>query len=123
MTLLKNFYTIQALEATDQKLEATLILNVDHPVYQGHFPGQPVVPGVVQLQMVKELLEEHLNKLLTINNMSQAKFLSLIVPDTNPIQFTIAFSCTEEQTIKADATIETKNGVATKAKFTYIFLV
>jgi len=119
--LIKNFYTIQTFEATDQKLEATLILNVDHPVYQGHFPGQPVVPGVIQLQMVKELLEKHLKKKLTISNMSQAKFLSLIVPDASPIQFTITFSFTEEQPVKADATIETTNGVATKAKITYIF--
>ncbi len=119
MMLIKDFYTIQQIEEVHQKLEATLILNADHQVYQGHFPEQPVVPGVVQLQIVKELLEKHLDKKLTINNMSQAKFLGLIVPDTNPVQFTIAYSFTEEQTIKADATIETTNGMATKAKIVY----
>lgn len=123
MMLIKNFYTILSLEVTNQKLEATILLNADHAVYQGHFPGQPVMPGVIQLQMVKELLEDHLEKKLTINKMSQAKFLGLIVPDANPLQFSITFSFIEDQLIKADANIASKNGVVTKAKITYIFSV
>jgi len=121
MMLIKDFYTIQQIEEVHQKLEATLILNADHQVYQGHFPEQPVVPGVIQLQIVKELLEKHLDKKLTINSMSQAKFLSLILPHSGPLQFSITFNFTDDQFLKADATIETPNGVATKAKIIFHF--
>ena len=29
-------------------------LDASHPVYRGHFPGHPVLPGVCTLQLVRE---------------------------------------------------------------------
>ena len=31
-------------------------LDASHPVYRGHFPGHPVLPGVCTLQLVRECL-------------------------------------------------------------------
>ncbi|WP_317930861.1 hypothetical protein [Halioxenophilus sp. WMMB6] len=37
-----------------------LVINADHPALPGHFPGQPVVPGVVILAKVcARLLQVH----------------------------------------------------------------
>ena len=45
--LLDNFYTILSSESSDSTIWTIQIkLNPGHPVYQGHFPGHPVVPGV-----------------------------------------------------------------------------
>lgn len=35
---------------------ATLIISADHPAYAGHFPGMPVLPGVVLLDAVLHAL-------------------------------------------------------------------
>ena len=46
--LLDNFYTILSSESSDSTIWTIQVkLNPGHPVYQGHFPGHPVVPGVV----------------------------------------------------------------------------
>lgn len=51
--LLENFYKIiHRKEREDGKREIEIELNPGHALYQGHFPGQPVVPGVCTLQMI-----------------------------------------------------------------------
>jgi len=65
--LLPDFYHIIHLEQSDKQLSAQIRLNPNHEVYRGHFPQQAVVPGVVQLQIVKELLEQSNPELVLIN--------------------------------------------------------
>jgi 3-hydroxyacyl-[acyl-carrier-protein] dehydratase len=55
-------------------------LNPDHIVYTGHFPGHPVTPAVVQMQIVHELLENHLGRKLKLVSMPQCKFLAILDP-------------------------------------------
>ena len=44
--LLENFYKIIHIkEREDGKQAIEIELNPGHMLYQGHFPGQPVVPG------------------------------------------------------------------------------
>ena len=57
--LLENFYKIiHRKEREDGKQAIEIELNPGHVLYQGHFPGQPVVPGVCTLQMIKESAEQ-----------------------------------------------------------------
>ena len=57
--LLDNFYTILSSESSDSTIWTIQVkLNPGHPVYQGHFPGHPVVPGVCLLQLIKECVED-----------------------------------------------------------------
>jgi 3-hydroxyacyl-[acyl-carrier-protein] dehydratase len=88
--LLDNFYIIiEQEEANDpiispenpvRKFIFTIRLNPDHPIYLGHFPGNPVVPGVCQVQMIKELTSAILKTDLVIYKSDNIKFLSMIVP-------------------------------------------
>lgn len=57
--LLSGFYHItqsENINETDWKVR--VMLNPQHSLYAGHFPQQPVVPGVCTLQMIKECLEK-----------------------------------------------------------------
>ena len=57
-----------------------LRLNPEHFIYQAHFPGEPITPGVCILQIGKELLAELLQESLEITHVKNVKFLSVISP-------------------------------------------
>lgn len=46
----------------------------DHPVFAGHFPGAPVVPGVLLLAMVLDAAAEWLGGAVHPVRLRQAKF-------------------------------------------------
>jgi 3-hydroxyacyl-[acyl-carrier-protein] dehydratase len=57
----------------------TFRIPATHPAFPGHFPGQPVVPGVVLLDRVAAALERWRGE--RIGAMAQVKFLRPLLPD------------------------------------------
>ncbi len=53
----------------------------DHPALAGHFPGEPVVPGVVLLEQVLDAAEQRLGRPLRVVGLAHAKFPSPLLPD------------------------------------------
>lgn len=56
----------------------TLCIPTSHPCLPGHFPGQPVVPGVVILDQVAACLER--TGAGTLRRMATVKFLAPLLP-------------------------------------------
>lgn len=80
--LLKHFYTVQELEYNGPNtIIATIVLNADHPIFQGHFHNFPVTPGVALLQILKELTEDYCKQLLFLQTATNVKFLNLVNPN------------------------------------------
>lgn len=52
----------------------------DHPAYQGHFPGRPVLPGVVLLDVTLAVLERAGYGNAAGWQISSAKFQSAVRP-------------------------------------------
>ena len=52
----------------------------DHPALPGHFPGNPVVPGVVLLDCVIEAAEHWLGRPVHVLGLRQAKFVAPLLP-------------------------------------------
>lgn len=48
----------------------------DHPAFAGHFPGHPILPGVVLLDHAVLLAQQRLGVEGAVWQVSQAKFLS-----------------------------------------------
>lgn len=76
----KVFYDTCSFERTEEGFRAEVELRIDHPVYAGHFPGQPVVPGAYTLRMLRELTERAVGCALYFDTMREAKFTSMLVP-------------------------------------------
>jgi 3-hydroxyacyl-[acyl-carrier-protein] dehydratase len=82
--LLKDFYKVNTLDVLDNTVIAHITINKDHEVFDGHFPGNPVTPGVCMLQIIKELTEDITGDSLFMASASNVKFMAIINPDKNP---------------------------------------
>lgn len=60
-----------------------------HPALPGHFPGHPVVPGVVLLDAVAAALPQHTGAAVRITGFPTVKFLAPLGPERD---FDIVFS-------------------------------
>jgi len=58
----------------------TFSIPPDHPSIPGHFPGDPVVPGVVILDAVRRAAEPVLGPGLRITRLPQVKFVRPLLP-------------------------------------------
>lgn len=118
--LLNDFYTIKTLENTgENKFLAMVTLHEAHPVFKGHFEQMPVVPGVFQTQLIKELLQQEVKKSLVLSKGDNIKFMSMIVPGQNTeISIEIGYRADENNYV-AEARIFAENTTFTKFKGTF----
>lgn len=124
--LLKNsLYTIEKLEkltSSDEIVGGSFLLrlNLDHVIYQAHFPGEPITPGVCIVQMGKELMEELLDKSLEVARVKNVKFLSVISPkDTTSITYTFRKIEWSADGKEVKAQIVVTSGDEAKAKISF----
>ncbi|HLT34045.1 MAG TPA: hypothetical protein VKZ98_09670 [Aquaticitalea sp.] len=89
-----DFYTIWETKPVEKNsFQSTLTIHKDHDIFKGHFPKYPVAPGVVLLQIIKNLLEAHLQQSLFLQASSNIKFLSLVNPmEQITLLFTIEYT-------------------------------
>lgn len=80
MILKNSLYTIEGQQQQEGTVSYDIRLYSDHFIYQAHFPGEPITPGVCVVQIAKELLEEHLQRPLAIKAVKNVKFLSVVSP-------------------------------------------
>ena len=119
--LLKDFYSIKKLEKKDEeKYIASIFLNSNHAIFKGHFPGNPVTPGVCMMQIIKELSQEIMKSSLMMTSSSNVKFLALINPEKNPsLQLELEISGDLATEIKVKATTMFDTTVALKLTNVY----
>lgn len=114
-----NFYTVTAQSQEPGQVTATIELNAAHAIFQGHFPEQPVVPGVCMMQTITEVLETALEKKVTLKKASQMKFLQMIDPVKQPlVDVTVSYK-EDEAGWKVNATLKRED--KTFMKFQGIF--
>jgi 3-hydroxyacyl-[acyl-carrier-protein] dehydratase len=82
--LMNDFYTLHEIKEGENSFAATVIFRAEHPIFQGHFPQQPVVPGVCTMQMVKEIVAMQVGRKIALKQAPQVKFLQLITPEIQP---------------------------------------
>lgn len=63
-----------------EPISKTFVIPAEHPSLPGHFPGNPVVPGVVLLEVVENTLIERYPQ-YDIVKVPQAKFTHLVRPE------------------------------------------
>ena len=117
--LIEGLYTIVEFHYDEQEVNATIQLNKDHDIFKGHFLGNPVMPGVCMIQIIKELTEKATAKKLFLSVSSNIKFMALINPEVNAI-LKLSISVSEEgELIKIKNTSSFEDTVALKLSATF----
>lgn len=109
--LLNKLYKIVSfgLSEAGDKISAQIFLNKEDPVFEGHFPGNPILPGVCTVQIVRELLEHALGKKLMLIRAGNIKYLGFISPVTTPeIQLELVVKNASTGLINCSATVFTR---------------
>ncbi|CAM4305274.1 3-hydroxyacyl-ACP dehydratase [Zobellia roscoffensis] len=120
--LIEGLYTIESFVKEEQTVKATVKLNAGHEVFKGHFPGNPVMPGVCMIQIIKELTEQSTEKSLFLSVASNIKFMAIINPEKNDvIQLTLTIS-EEDATVKVKNTTSFDDTLALKLSATFAIL-
>ena len=55
-------------------------VEVSHEIFKGHFPDNPVVPGVCTMAMIKDCCASVLSRCVKYDYVKEVKFLSAIIP-------------------------------------------
>ena len=119
MMLLNNFYQIADADFCTAQPLARVCLNPSHEIYQAHFPGQPITPGVCQIQMAMELLAYGLKAEVCLTDIKHVKFMAVITPEETPClccRFTKL--AVDGDTCRASAMLEWEGRVFTKMSIT-----
>ncbi len=82
--LIEGLYKVNEITQVNSEITATISLNPTHDIFNGHFPGNPIMPGVCMMQVIKELTEEVLKEELFLQKSTNIKFMAKINPEVNP---------------------------------------
>lgn len=118
MKLLDAMYSIVSAEGQQLRLQ----LHPEHEIYQAHFPGNPITPGVCQVQIVAELAGRQLQRHLTLHRVVNLKFTAPVSPvETPQIDVTLASLSEVEDCVKVKGSIAAAGTGALMTKFSLEF--
>ena len=116
---LNDFFKYSVESAEPGQIKALLSIDQNHDIFKGHFPGNPVTPGVTQLEIIRQILSECTQKDLMLKEAKDLKFLAPIVPPhTDNIEVTLIYR-EEEGRISVRCILSRHEQVFTKIRGTF----
>jgi 3-hydroxyacyl-[acyl-carrier-protein] dehydratase len=119
--LLKDFYKTLSIEPIScSQHVVTILINEKHIVFKGHFPDNPIMPGVCMMQIIKELAEQITEGSLVMQKLIDVKFTALINPFLTPeLRLELEISTNDEGLVKVKNTSYFNDIVALKLSCLY----
>lgn len=116
--MLKNdFFMLSNLSTSGDTITAKFQLNGKNKIFNGHFPGNPVVPGACMMQMVKEITEAALGLKIQLTKADELKFLQIIdARKHNMLQMQLKYFLQENGIISISAILLNEKQVCFKFK-------
>ena len=82
--------------------------------FKGHFEGQPILPGICQLELVRAVVERSLGQQLVLMQVKNVKFLHVVKPSEEIELQVVINNCAD--TLIVDATISCAANKVAKIK-------
>lgn len=77
-------YTIQSYDTGEGGLYGhELRFDGDHEVFASHFPGNPIVPGAVLVDVIRAVASDVMARPMRVSVVRNVKFITVIVPDSS----------------------------------------
>lgn len=111
--LLKNYDWNEA----ESILEAELHIPSDLKAFDGHFPAMPILPGIVQIAIIRELIERVLNRPLWMYEITRSRMVQMLLPEDHiRVQVKLHREDTTDDVMlySASATVSKNGKIATK---------
>ena len=113
-----NFSILSSHSDPLSKYEVSFDLT--HPIFEAHFPGQPVVPGAYLILLFKILIRNRLNKSIIIREIPQVKYILPVDPKVTPTVFVQMQITSKNERPYAKVDLRSPKGeLLTKAEFFY----
>ena len=116
------------LESTDKRIVGLKNVTINEPFFQGHFPGHPIMPGVLILEAMAQVggvavlnLSENLGKLAYFLSIKEAKFRKPVVPGDQLI-IEVEIVKTKLSVMQVKATAKVAGIVVTEAEMMFAFV-
>ena len=113
------------LESSDKKIVGLKNVTINEPFFQGHFPGHPIMPGVLILEAMAQVggvgvlsLSENLGKLAYFLSIKEAKFRKPVVPGDQLI-IEVEIVKTKLSVMQVRATARVDGEVVTEAQMMF----
>lgn len=84
MILTNNYYKLISTHRDGMTGVFRIVLCPDCEVYKGHFPGNPVCPGVCNIQTIKECAERLTGCRLHISSIYRCRLTAVATPTLCP---------------------------------------
>ena len=76
------WYMLKKMKRSEEnEISADIHVPSDSPWFDGHFPGEPILPGVAQIGMVFDAIRKARNQNLKISSVRRVRFKRIIRPD------------------------------------------
>lgn len=89
-----QFFTLESGEKNGNSTTYRCRLHPEAPVFKAHFPGFPVLPGVLTLKMVVDAINASQffsTQTLTVQSIGNAKYLAVVNPqETQEVEISVA---------------------------------
>lgn len=103
---------------TNNEITAEYQFSNSNNVFLGHFQGNPILPGVMQIEMTKNAIEKSTKKSYRIQSIKKTKFSAEIKPeDKITIQIALDYS---DDCLNIKAVLTKNNKPAGKSNFSLI---
>lgn len=119
------FFTLESGEKNGNSATYRCRLHPEAPVFKAHFPGFPVLPGVLTLKMVVDAINASQffsTQTLTLQSIGNAKYLAVVNPqETQEVEISVALkaekNADEPAVFQFKATVQ--NGETRFATFSF----
>ena len=111
-----TFFTILFYADAENSCTYRIALNASHPIFQAHFAGNPIMPGVCIVQVVKELASEYFSRAFFVCSVKNMKFLLAVNPlETPEISVQLNFTQQEDERISIAAVLYNEEKIYSKS--------